>query len=111
MLEIGSIELSPSNLYTHQGRILDFGDGQMVLIREPLEWVHQEGDDFHLVLDSDRLELLAYKYYQGRTTHPERHWWVIADANILENPLDLSGLVGQYLLIPNILNVRLKLRK
>lgn len=111
MLEAGSIELSEANPYANGGRIIAFDDGQMALLREPLEWVPSNEDSYHVVHATDRLDLLAFKYYKKYTENPEKYWWVIADANEIENPMDLSDVLGQPIIIPNLLNVKLQLKQ
>ncbi len=111
MFQEGSIEIAEGTLYSVNSRIIDFGDGEYVLIREALEWVPGNEDSYHTVKDGDRLELLAQNFYKGYTENAHRYWWVIADANNIENPLDLTGLLGTNIIIPNILNVKLKIRQ
>jgi len=49
----------------------------------------------HRVTDSDRLDLLAYRYYRN----PEK-FWLLADANADLDPLDLIRRPGDAILIP-----------
>ena len=57
------------------------------------------GDEFVNVIDGDRLDSLAYKYYNDVTL-----WWVIAKANGLKGKPALSA--GEVIRIPaNITNI------
>lgn len=52
-------------------------------------------DDFiYTCKEGDRLDILAYKFYRD-----QYKWWVIADANDVEYPLDLEP--GLKLVIPS----------
>lgn len=58
------------------------------------EVVEQPDDLVHQVMDNDRIDLLAYRYYQD-----PRLWWVIAAANEIEEvPTHFN--VGDQLRIP-----------
>jgi hypothetical protein len=49
----------------------------------------------HRVTESDRLDLLAYRYYRN----PEK-FWLLADANAGLDPLDLVRRPGDAILVP-----------
>lgn len=104
------VELSfdSNNLY-RTGQVILFTDGEAVLTRDVLSIEATEEDKYHPVVHLDTLDKLAYKYYSGTVEDASKFWWVIADANNIENPLDISAYVGINLLIPNIINVLLKL--
>ncbi len=54
------------------------------------------GTFLHTVSQTDRLELLAYKYYGD----PQK-WWLICDANPdIALPTDLLDRIGQKIIIP-----------
>ena len=99
-----------NNLYRN-GLLIEFEDtDEQLLTREPLEIEGTLGDIYHLVKSEDRIDILAYRYYSATVPDSSKYWWVIADANHIVNPLDLSSLVGTEILIPNILTVLLKLQ-
>lgn len=77
--------------------------------RKLLDLDFSQDGQYHTVKQNDRLDVLAYTYYDDLVERGARYWWVIADANNILNPLDLSELVGQEILIPDILKVRLNL--
>jgi hypothetical protein len=101
-------DLNENNVF-RTGKILQFADGQSVLERTQIEWEGNLDDQYHIVRENDRLDRLAYSYYSNSVPDASKYWWVIADANAIENPLDLSEWVGQEILIPNIINVKLEL--
>jgi hypothetical protein len=61
---------------------------------EQLDATPQPNDRFHLGVDGDRIDLLAYQSLGDSTL-----WWVIGDVNDLALPLDLP--VGATLRIPS----------
>lgn len=105
--DIQPIELRVSNLYAN-GRILVFSDGTQKLRRDRVEYVATEPDDYYTVKIDDSITKIAYDFYKDKVELPSHFWWIIADANKIRNPLDLSALVGEEIVIPNILNFQLK---
>jgi hypothetical protein len=55
------------------------------------------------------LDDIAYRFYKDVDPYADKWYWVIADANDIENPLDLSAYVGKDILIPDLLTVKLLL--
>ena len=105
-----AIKVRENNLYIN-GRIIEFPNGEQLLLRDLLIIKGEQGDEFHTVVNGDRLDVLASRRYRKFVEDASKYWWVIADANSIQNPLDLSEFIGTQILIPNILNLRLKLRK
>ena len=94
------IELKANNLYGN-GTVYGYADGEQELVRERLIITPDERDKYYTVLQDDRLDLITYNQYSKYVEDASKYWWVIADANeAIENPLDLSALVGQEILIP-----------
>ncbi len=52
-------------------------------------------DQFHTVIDGDRIDMLAYHYLGDATL-----WWIICDYNEIFFPLGLE--MGQVLRIPSV---------
>ena len=102
------IELRGNNLYRN-GEILSFPEGELMLIRDKIQWQRNTDDEYYTLKEWDRLDTLAYKKYQDYVSDPSKFWWIIADANHIHNPLDLRDYVGKEIVIPNILNVLMKL--
>ena len=86
-----------------------FDSGEEILIRDIVEYVPKESDKYHVVKASDELTKLAGIYYGRSIQNSGKYWWVIADTNNIQNPLDLTALVGTEIVIPNLLNLKLEL--
>lgn len=106
---VEEIELRGNNLYRN-GEVIDFGDGESILTRELIPFEGTVKDIYYTVRRDDRIDLIAYSHYSRIVEDSSKYWWVIADANNIHNPMDLEDLVGTEILIPNILNVLLKLQ-
>lgn len=100
-----TIELSESNLYS-DGQIYVFSTGDARLVRKPLEYQPSDGDAYYPVKIGDTLTRIAYDYYKYYVDQASRYWHVIADANKILNPLDLSQWVGKEIVIPDILRIK-----
>lgn len=96
------LKLRNSNPYV-SGYIIEFENGDQELIRNITEWKGSDNDKYHTVRQSDFIDKIAYDYYQNIVENPEWYWWVICDANNIENPLDLSELVGTEIVIPDLI--------
>jgi hypothetical protein len=101
-------EVRQNNVFRN-GRIVEISSTEKLLVREKFETVGTVEDRWHLVKTTDRLDVLAWKYYGSRYDDASKFWWVIADANNIMNPLDLSELVGKEILVPEITRVLLNL--
>ena len=70
-------------------------DGRRYVGTRPLiEFPENSGDDFHTLIEGERLDQVAWRYYKD-----SRLWWVIAEANGILNPLNLKA--GKRLRIPS----------
>lgn len=103
--------LKSSSLYRNAVVAVFDDTDEGLLIRDPLNLKGEQQDMYHKVVELDRIDLLAYKYYGSRIKDASKYWWIIADANNIENPLDLRAFVNKQILIPNILNVMLKIQE
>jgi len=108
MLEDNLIEVSQSNLYQN-GTIIIFDNGEKELVRDRVEWKGSVNDTYYRVRQNDFIDLIAYNVYKDLVENPEFYWWLIADANDIENSLDISEFVGQEILIPDIFTFLLTL--
>lgn len=106
-IQISPIELPVSNMYA-DGRTIIYADGTAVLVRNIAEYVSRDPDEYYGVKIGDVITRIAYRYFKDKVDNPSHYWWIIADVNKIKNPLDLSSLVGMKILIPNILNFKLK---
>ena len=96
-----AIELRESNAYS-DGSLVQFSNGEQELERKVVEWEGNENDRYYTVRIDDYLDKIAYKAYNDVVDKPEFYWWVIADANLIDNPMDISEFVGKDLIIPDI---------
>lgn len=101
------MELQDNNLYAN-GYIVNFEEErEQMLLRSLLPIEAKNEDRYHTVRYDDSLSRLAGKYYSGAVEDASKYWYVIADANNVLDPMDLSEWVGKDILIPDILRVRL----
>ena len=103
---MAGIILKQNNLYRN-GTIVVGTTGEKILIREQLEFENHATNKYHTITQFDRLDLLAFDYYKNFVEDPAKYWWIIADTNNIENPLDLTDLIGKRIVIPEILRVLL----
>ncbi len=73
--------------------IAKLGNGEFSLDRVPFIYIPSKNDRVHVVIEGDRLDTLAFKYYKNSTL-----WYIIADTNGIYNPFELE--IGSELLIP-----------
>lgn len=90
-------ELSTSP-YIKSGYVINFREGDKGLYRKKIEYTPKADDNYHVTNDGDTLDGIAFNYY-GES----KLWWVIADVNNIENPLNLDS--GLTLLVPKINNL------
>lgn len=103
------IELKGNSLYRN-GYLVAFEDSDdIMLLRDVIPFEGTVKDTYYVVRREDRIDLIAYKHYKDLVEDPSKYWWVLADANGIVNPLDLSSYVGKEILIPNILNVLMQI--
>jgi len=91
------------------GEIIQLEGGRKVLRRKKIEYDRTEPDIYHLVLKGQTISWIAWFYYRNFTNplRAMRYWKYIADVNNITNPLDLSELVGQQIVIPEYNRIRL----
>lgn len=99
--------LGENNLY-NSGFIDSFSDGVFELNREFVTYKRSDGDLYYTVRIGDEIDDISYRHYRESEENPSDLWWVIADANEIENPQDLSGLVGTEIVIPYLEQFRLQ---
>lgn len=100
MTEIPFLDITPENLYS-TGYTLMEEDGTEVLERTPLSIKPSWEDRWYIVQNEDELDDLAHRFYGDIALNADKYWWLIAEANGIANPLDISSMAGYYMLIPN----------
>ncbi len=76
--------------------IARFKDGELSLDRRVFNYRPSSNDKFHTVLEGERLDSIAYKYYKDSTL-----WHIIADVNVITNPFSIEP--GDELVIPALI--------
>lgn len=95
-------ELSPSNPFDKTGFLVSLPTGEDIMLRKRVTWTPQEGDRTHILLAGEMLDMIAQRYYGNIRQNAQGYYWLIAEANNIINPLDLSEYVGKAILIPDI---------
>lgn len=104
---MADIKVKTNNLFRN-GKVNSYSDGFKSLDRERIQYEAEERDVYHLVTSEDSLDQLAFRYYAKQVADASKYWWVIADANAIDNPMDISEFIGTEILIPNIMNIQLR---
>lgn len=94
-----TLKVRDSNLYQN-GRIIDFGDGEQLLIRDTLEVKQDQTDNYITPKTDDELRLLSYNAYKDVVANSDHYWWLLADRNNVFNPLEPNMIVGDGELAP-----------
>jgi hypothetical protein len=82
--------------------VLRDGSEESLGTRRCIDTTPRQDDCFHVVSDSDRIDNLAYRYFDDPTL-----WWIIADYNEIFFPLQLP--VGAMLRIPSMEHVQMRI--
>lgn len=97
---MAEITLKDNNLYQN-GRIIVFDNGEEELERDLLTFPGDEKDSYYTIKAGDELTKIAEAKYKDFADDAGKYWWILADANNIENPLDISELIGQDIVIPS----------
>lgn len=101
------IKISESDLYAN-GIILTFPNGDQFLERNVQEFVPEEPVDYHTLGMDEDLDLVAWDFYNTKVQDSSKYWHVLADANQVDDPLDIADRIGSDLIVPNIINFKLR---
>lgn len=77
------------------------GSDEYIGSRERIDAAAQPDDIFHTVVEGDRVDLIAHRYY-GRA----ELWWVICDYNDIFFPLAIDA--GTVLRLPSVEQVEMR---
>lgn len=102
-----TLKLREENLYS-TGRITTFDDGTQELDQGDFSIVGTQNDFYLTPSQGQRLDSIAYDQYKDTVPNPGKRWWVIALANDVENPLDDTEFIGKEIVVPNILDFKLR---
>lgn len=101
------VTLKASNLYAN-GTVYEYSDGSREINRSDINYEPTNKDRFVTVKVDDTLNQIANRMYRGTVNNSNEYWYVLAIANRIDNPLDLSDFTGKEILVPDILNWKLK---
>lgn len=90
------------------GKVMSFDDGTQELDMGDFSIVKTAQDDFYTPKTEERLDPIAFSFYNESVPDGDKYYWVIAIANDIEMPLDEDEFVGLELIIPNILDFKLR---
>jgi len=104
---MAQLQLRDNNPYAN-GRIVSISGSFDLLERKVLEYTGSASDSHHTVKQGDLLTTIAYKKYKTVVSDPAKYWWIIADVNHIDNPLDIDHLIGTDILIPDLVIIKLR---
>lgn len=78
------------------------GNDEFLGARSRIDTTPQPDDTFHTVIESDRIDLIAYHYLGSA-----EFWWIICDYNDIFFPLEIAP--GTVLRIPCVEHMQLRL--
>ena len=79
-----------------RGYLVNYGEGELLVYRNKINYYASVNDIYHIVTDTDTLYHIARKYYGYSSL-----WFMIADVNdIIEDIFILP--VGETILIPSV---------
>lgn len=107
MAELLGLRIRKFNMF-QTGKIYDFPDeGEKLLLRDKIDYTPSIFDASYSVKTNDTIWGIAYYHYRDKVQYPSRYWWVIADANDIYNPYNISDLIGSKIIIPDIASILL----
>lgn len=79
-----------------------FDDGTVELDQKDIVLPTNLRYNLHEVIEGERLDTIAYKYYKSIDSDGSKWWWLIAFANDIDKGWDLSELVGTQIRVPDL---------
>lgn len=91
------------SLYAN-GFVITDTNGNNILLRNRLTYPASNTDTFLVLRHGETLPAFAYRAYISTLTADaaQKSWHVIAEANSIFDPFDLSAYYGTYLRIPKL---------
>lgn len=100
---MAKLQLEDENPYS-TGYIIPLEDGKQILKREKLVYSFAvTRDKTHVVIEGETIFDIAFRWYAN-----SKLWFIIADANNIMNPFELT--MGSTLIIPDLDKFKLSLR-
>lgn len=98
------ITLSSINPYALSRRFQQDIGNNTELRRIPQPYKKTNRDFLYKIRQSDTLDAITALFFGNIVADYARHTWKIVDANptLITNPLDISTLVGQKIIIPDV---------
>lgn len=93
--------IGPDSRYATSVLYVD-GSEEFLGTRERIDTSPRPDDVFHTVTESDRIDLIAYRYLGSAEL-----WWIICDYNDIFFPLQLE--IGRVLRLPSIEQVEMRI--
>lgn len=90
------------------GTITEFEDGTQELDLGDFVIVKTSDDKFVRPQNGDILDKIAFDEYRDIIENECKYWWLIAYANNIEFGLNSEEFAGKELIIPNILDFKLR---
>jgi hypothetical protein len=91
----------------YNGEIYEYADSTVELVAPAYPTIVNPKFLAHQVVDGEDLTTIAFKYYGKIVDDASKYWFVIAEANTIDFPLDLTDFIGKSIIIPDIQQFRL----
>ena len=101
-----ALELSESNPYAG-GSAYFYADGTAELNRPERPFPAGVPYRLYTVRRGDFIDDIAWRHYRDLVPDAYNWWWLITDANEIENPLFLEDYEGQDIKIPDVIQYKL----
>lgn len=90
------------------GKIQEFDDGTQELDLGDFVVQKTQQDQFVTPKTDERLDTIAFRSYRDLVPDGDKYYWVICVANDIEMALDEEEFVGKEIIVPNILDFKLR---
>jgi len=91
------------SLYAN-GYVITDANGNNILLRNRLQYPVADTDKYVLIRSGETLPAFAYRVYKDAigADAAQRSWHVLAEANSIFDPFDLSNYYQTYLRVPKL---------
>lgn len=90
------------------GKEIRFSDGTTELDMGEFVIPKSNKDKYFTPISSSRLDSISHDYYSESVSDAGKYWWLLAISNDIDNPLDKSEFEGREIIIPDILEFKLR---